>query len=264
MKGWISLHRKIIENPIFKERRTFSKFEAWIWMLLRANHSEGKFLLGNHMLNVKRGSFVTSQQQLCKQFNWGTTKLRSYLKLMETEDMIVVNPLAKATCITISNYDSYQNIQTENNMRPDQRKTENKLQSKSNNNNLIKETIKQREEKFINLVIGISKENKEKFDETMVKNFCDYWTESNVNGQKMRYEMQKTFDIKRRLSKWLQNTQDWNIPKSTKYVYEDFKFDTTGYNKLAYCQKCNKSDFYKKPHIEDSRCCGDQLHPNKI
>jgi DNA replication protein DnaD len=265
MKGWISLHRKIINNPIFTERRTFSKFEAWIWLLLRANHSEGKVLIGNHMIQVKRGSFVTSQHQLCKQFNWGTTKLRAYLKLMESEQMIEVSALRKATCITICNYESYQNLQTDNKSDSNHKQTTDKLQSKPNNNVKQKETIQQRETNFVTLVKDIAlKEQNEELTDEMIKNFTSYWTESNVNGQKMRYEMQKTFDIKRRLNKWLSNTKEWNIIKETKYSYEDFRFDATGYNKMAYCGKCNKSDFYKKPHIEDSRCCADLLHPNKI
>ena len=35
--------------------------------------------------------------------------------------------------------------------------------------------------------------------------FCNYWTESKTNGKKMRFEMQKTFDIARRLVTWSNN-----------------------------------------------------------
>ena len=44
-------------------------------------------------------------------------------------------------------------------------------------------------------------------------------------------------------------------------VNEEFKLDATGYNRIAYCSKCNVSDFYKYPATEDSRCCGDKLKP---
>ena len=36
----------------------------------------------------------------------------------------------------------------------------------------------------------------------MIESFCDYWTESKTNGKKMLFEMQKTFDISRRLKTW--------------------------------------------------------------
>ena len=39
----------------------------------------------------------------------------------------------------------------------------------------------------------------------MIEEFCDYWTESKPNGKKMKFEMQKTFDISRRLKKWSSN-----------------------------------------------------------
>ena len=46
MEGWISLHRKILENPLFNRGRIYSNFEAWIWLLLKANHKDNKFMLG--------------------------------------------------------------------------------------------------------------------------------------------------------------------------------------------------------------------------
>jgi hypothetical protein len=43
------------------------------------------------------------------------------------------------------------------------------------------------------------------YTQKMRDEFCDYWTESNKDGFKMKYEMQKTFDISRRLAKWNSN-----------------------------------------------------------
>ena len=96
----------------------------------------------------------------------------------------------------------------------------------------------------------------------IIDEFCNYWTESNPKGR-MRFELQKVFDIKRRLATWTKNNKEWNIKPKSKYQYEDFQFDTTGYNKIGYCSKCSKSDFYKKPHYEDSRCCGSSLKPKR-
>ena len=39
----------------------------------------------------------------------------------------------------------------------------------------------------------------------MLESFSDYWTESKPNGKKMKFEMQKTFDIGRRLKSWKRN-----------------------------------------------------------
>lgn len=39
----------------------------------------------------------------------------------------------------------------------------------------------------------------------MINDFYSYWTEPNKSNTKMRYELQKTWDIKRRLSRWANN-----------------------------------------------------------
>ena len=46
--------------------------------------------------------------------------------------------------------------------------------------------------------------------------FCEYWTETNKSGKKMKFEMQKTFDVKRRLSRWAKNDKKWNKTKTSK------------------------------------------------
>ena len=43
------------------------------------------------------------------------------------------------------------------------------------------------------------------FDAVMLDDFADYWTESNPKGKKLKFELQKTFDIARRLKKWSSN-----------------------------------------------------------
>ena len=43
------------------------------------------------------------------------------------------------------------------------------------------------------------------YSQELINAFCDYWTESKPNGKKMKFEMQKTFDIGRRLATWERN-----------------------------------------------------------
>lgn len=40
--------------------------------------------------------------------------------------------------------------------------------------------------------------------------FIDYWTETNLNGKKMRFEAQKFFDIKKRWATWKRNNEKFN------------------------------------------------------
>ena len=46
---------------------------------------------------------------------------------------------------------------------------------------------------------------------TDLDRFIDYWTEKSPNGRKMRWQKQKTFDVKRRMTRWELN--NYNKPK---------------------------------------------------
>jgi len=48
MSGWIKVHRKVQDHWIFKEQREFSRFEAWLDMLLCLSFfSFSSFLFGS-------------------------------------------------------------------------------------------------------------------------------------------------------------------------------------------------------------------------
>lgn len=67
------------------------------------------------------------------------------------------------------------------------------------------ELLKKREESFRNEVLCIEKYTKE-----MLINFCNYWTEKNKSRTKMRWELERTFEISRRLVTWAGNDSKFN------------------------------------------------------
>lgn len=44
--------------------------------------------------------------------------------------------------------------------------------------------------------------------------FISYWTESNPKGTKMRFEMERTWDLNKRFKRWIANSKKWNTNKS--------------------------------------------------
>ena len=54
----------------------------------------------------------------------------------------------------------------------------------------------------------------------MVREFYDYWTESNANGAKMRFEMEKVFDVGRRLATWANRDKQFNTKKNEQRNYQ--------------------------------------------
>ena len=122
--------------------------------------------------------------------------------------------------------------------------------------------IEQRAEAFINKACAEALKIQPSPHPETLDGFTKYWTEFNDGGNKMRFEMQKVFNIKRRLQNWIKNDKEWNI---TKTLPTEYKMDTTGKSVVGYCEKCLKSDFYNPKSVltDDSRCCKGRILPNR-
>ena len=202
-KGWISLHRKVLESPLLKMGRSYSNFEAFIWLLLHCNYEDKKVLIGNKLYVCKRGSFITSQKKLMLTFNWGVSRLRSYLDLMESDGTMVVESFSTHTYLTILNFDTYQNTESQTNRK----QTKSKLRSETTNNT-NKDNKEIRTQKFFKTVEGVFNKNYSSYPKKTLEDFCQYWTESNPNGRKLRYEKQPVFDVSRRLRTWINRSNE--------------------------------------------------------
>lgn len=273
MKGWISLHRKILDNPILSNNRTYSRMEAFIYLLLTANHCERNIPIGSTLYEVKKGQMITSQKKLCKQFNWGNTKLRNYLKLLENDAMIKVETEVNLTRITILKYESYQDSQLNDKPKQNQKQTKTKLQTNTNNNvnnSNNENNVYKRMDKFTLEVHAEGIKHIPMVAPNICDDFIDYWTELNRSKTKMKFELQQTFEISRRLKKWVKNDSNfYNKANSLKPVKKkkQFKLSTTGKHYVAYCE-CGKSDFYPIWEADkgmlDTKCCGKELLTERI
>lgn len=137
MQGWIKLHRKIQEHWLYQEKRKFSRFEAWIDLLMMMNHEDSKVILGNEIIEVKRGQRITSIRQLCERWRWSNTKVTQFLELLQNDGMAIIESDRKKTVITIVNYDFYQGIddkETTENRREDDTKQTQKHTNKNDKN----------------------------------------------------------------------------------------------------------------------------------
>ncbi|MBU7709202.1 DnaD domain-containing protein [Staphylococcus aureus] len=132
MTGWISIDRSIQNHWLFKEKRTFSKFEAWIYLLMEANHSKAIVPIGNQIVTVERGQRLTSILTLSDLFNWSRFKVKTFLDLLESDGMLEVKTTSKYTLITIVNYDFYQSEQGRNQHQNDIKPTSKQHQSNIN------------------------------------------------------------------------------------------------------------------------------------
>ena len=106
-KGWIKLHRKILDCEIFAGE-PFSKMQAWIYLLLMANHEPKEIRFGYEKVVIERGQFHTSERKLASIWGWNFKTVRRFLWVLEAEHMITKNVSTYGSTLTIVNYDNYQ------------------------------------------------------------------------------------------------------------------------------------------------------------
>lgn len=213
-QGWISLHRKITEHPFYQEKRKFSKFEAWIDLLLLANHKDNKVLFGNEIIEVERGSFITSKRKLMERWGWSNTKVETYLNLLVTQGMIVQKSDTKKTVITIVNYDFYQGDSNKKRHETDAKTPRNRTNNNDNNvNNENKNKISRKSAQriyeddsdemiLVNYFIEQIRKNDPKFKEPNKQTWADTFRLLMNKDERDKREIAK-------LIKWVQQNEFW-------------------------------------------------------
>ena len=111
MAGYIKLYRDIQEHWIWQDK-PFSKGQAWIDLLMTANHDENKVVLGNEIILVERGCLITSEVKLAKRWGWSRCKVRTFLELLVNDGMIDKKSDSKKTYLKILNYNVWQDSKT--------------------------------------------------------------------------------------------------------------------------------------------------------
>lgn len=111
MAGWVKIHRDILDHWIWQEK-PYDKAHAFLDLILQANHSGKKVLVGNELEEISRGCLITSELKLMDRWGWSKNKVRSFLNLLENDNMIVRDTNRRRTAINIVNYGKYQVLET--------------------------------------------------------------------------------------------------------------------------------------------------------
>lgn len=128
--GWVTIHRKITENPIwFME--SFTKAQAWIDLILNANHKNSMINIRGNVVEIKRGQIGWSELTMSKRWLWSRTKVRRFLNWLKTIQQIEQQTSNVTTILTIINYDTYQQQKEQ---QKDNRKTTDDTQTTMYNN----------------------------------------------------------------------------------------------------------------------------------
>lgn len=139
MSGWIRLDRSFV-NHWLASRDDYAM--AWIKLLLSASYETNKVLVENSLIELKAGELLASERFLCTKLNWTRDKVRSFLTLLETENMISRVYNHKISIVKIINWEEYQSVRSEhppqnNHKPPAEQPQSNRRATKLNNNNNI-------------------------------------------------------------------------------------------------------------------------------
>ena len=127
-KGYISLHRKLLEWEWYQDNNVKSVF---LHCLIKANYSDKKW----QGVKIKRGQFITSQLVLSAELKLSIGQIRRCLKKLESTNEILIKATNKNTLITVVKYDDYQIKDFESDTQTNNKRHSNDIQTTTTNNN---------------------------------------------------------------------------------------------------------------------------------
>ena len=119
--GWILLHRSILNTPEWLSE-PFTRPQAWVDLLLLANHETTYIRRRGILVAIDRGGIGYSERVLADRWQWSRGKVLRYLAELTRQKRIerrisektVPKNTSVSSYIHITNYDEYQFNSTEN------------------------------------------------------------------------------------------------------------------------------------------------------
>jgi hypothetical protein len=178
-EGWIKLHRKILDNPIFKDSEALQLF---LYCLLRANFKPNDFLFNGQVVHLDRGQFIFGLRKASKALKMSIKKLRNRLLILGKLGITAHQTTHRFSIITVCNYNHYQDIQN------------GKGHSKGHSEGTLRATNK-------NVKNEKNKNGRSKDADPRVKEFLNYWGETftQKTGQPYTFSFAKEGNLVKQL-----------------------------------------------------------------
>jgi hypothetical protein len=212
--GFIALYRSIRNHWLWKSSHKKTKFEAWIDLILLANHDPYKEPVGYDLIELKKGQVLTSQEKLAKEWFWDRSAIRNFLNQLQRDRMISLKVTTKYTVITICNYSLYNDIRPRKQQRDNNETTSTQhiqpleplepLLDSANAQQKI--GFKKWDDKMFIDEIG---RFKDRYERDMLNAFYKHWGEKDDKG-KMLFQYKQTWETGKRLATWFTNSKKFN------------------------------------------------------
>lgn len=104
-KGYILVHRSLWEHWIWLSAK---HTQRWLDIIYLAHWENRTIDFGSKKLELRRGQFVTTTRILMLRWKTNGDTVRRFLRLLESNNMIVCKRNRDMTIITVCNYNKYQ------------------------------------------------------------------------------------------------------------------------------------------------------------
>lgn len=272
MRGWISVQKQIRNHWVWRDPKYF---RAWMDMLMMANYSEVKKPYKETIVLIKRGEFPASIRKLGERWGMAPNTVNSFIKRLKADTMIDTHTKYGFTLVKIINYEKYQSqtdtlVDTVTDTLTDTVADtltdttiikDNKINKTNKKKGDAKKAsplpLKERHLKFVEEVKRIGKE--QGLPEVEQRKFNNYWGASNQGGKKMRWEMEKVFDMRRRMNTWKMKLESMSWDKNNQVKAPEIQKEL---KKVKYiCFGCDQTkEIQGDLTPEEAFCkCGDQF-----
>ena len=113
VEGYIKVYRQLQDNPFWKEK-PFSKGQAWVDLLFKANFIDRKVFVNGQLIEIKRGQLLRGIGNLAEEWGWSKSRVIRFLDKLENEGMIQKNGTPNGTLVTIEKYTFFQDKRNAN------------------------------------------------------------------------------------------------------------------------------------------------------
>lgn len=232
IEGGYYIKARSIQNSLISVQPPHVR-EIWDYLLREANHSSVKYA-GFH---VNRGQLFRTYNEIREGTHWmvGWRKMtynenqtKKAMKFLREAQMITTKKELGGVLITICNYDYYQNPKNYERTTIDttERTIEEPLKNQTIPDNNKNVRIKEEEECKKDVIVKYQKEFYntlspflKEFSKETLNEFYAYWTEPNKSKTKIKWQLEKTWDTRKRLLRWVNNDFSKKTNSSTKQGY---------------------------------------------
>jgi hypothetical protein len=104
---FVKLARSIESHDLWLSE-PFTRGQAWVDLILKANHRDGSIFVRGVMVPVLRGQVGMSEVKLAERWGWSRGKVKRFLKQLEAMGQIVQQTDNRTSIITLLNYEKFQ------------------------------------------------------------------------------------------------------------------------------------------------------------